>query len=107
MSLADLEVVEVMRWCDLDRAGPLLRIGVLVGDDGNAPADQRQDRCLTDQVLETMVLRMHSDRSVPEHCLRPRRGDGDHFRTIEQWIVKIVEVAVWISVQHSAKRFRI
>ena len=40
----DLEVVEVVGGRDLDRAGALLRIGILVGDDRDAPADQRQDR---------------------------------------------------------------
>ena len=42
--LADLEVVEVVRRRDLHRAGALLGIGVVVGDDRDAPADQRQDR---------------------------------------------------------------
>ena len=41
---ADLEIVEVMRRRDLDRAGALFRIGIFVGDDRDAAADQRQDR---------------------------------------------------------------
>jgi hypothetical protein len=48
--LADLEIVEVVRRRDLHRAGALFRIGVVVGDDRNAPADQRQDRVLADQM---------------------------------------------------------
>ena len=47
---ADLEVVEVVRGRDLDRAGALLGIGVFVGDDRDAPADQRQDDVLADQI---------------------------------------------------------
>ena len=74
---ADLEVVEVVRRRDLDRAGALLGIGVVVADDRNAPADQRQDRVLADQVLELLVLRMHRDRGVAQHGLRPRGGDDD------------------------------
>ena len=42
--LADLEIVEVMRRRDLHRAGAFFRIGVVVADDRNAAADQRQDR---------------------------------------------------------------
>src|SRR3546814_7466062 len=51
VALADLEVVEVVRRGDLDRTGALLGIGVAVGDDGNAPADQGQDSMLADQEI--------------------------------------------------------
>ena len=37
VALADLEVVEVVRRGDLHRAGALLRVGVLVGDDRDQP----------------------------------------------------------------------
>ena len=47
----DLEIVEIVRRRDLHRAGALLRIGILVGDDRNAAADERQDRVLADQML--------------------------------------------------------
>ena len=40
--LADLEIVEVMRGGDLDRARALLGVGIVVGDDRDQPADQRQ-----------------------------------------------------------------
>ena len=75
--LADLEVVEVVRRRDLHRAGALLRIGVVVADDRNAAADQRQDRGLADQVLELLVVGMHRDRDVAQHGLGPRGGDDD------------------------------
>ncbi len=41
MTPADLEIVEVMRRCDLHGAGALFRIGVVVADDGNPAPDQR------------------------------------------------------------------
>ena len=50
VALADLEVVEVVRRRDLDRARSLLGIGVVVADDRDAAADQRQDDVLADQV---------------------------------------------------------
>ena len=49
VAAADLEIVEVVRRRDLDRAGALLRIGIFVGDDRDAAADQRQDRVLADR----------------------------------------------------------
>ena len=42
VALADLEVVRVVRRGDLHRAGAELRVDVLVGDDRDAPAGQRQ-----------------------------------------------------------------
>ena len=57
VALADLEIVEIVRRRDLDRAGALFRIGVFVGDDGNAAADQRQDDVLADQAGEALVIR--------------------------------------------------
>ena len=46
----DLEVVRVVTGSDLERAGAELGIDVVVRDDRQAPADQRQDRGLADQV---------------------------------------------------------
>ena len=77
--LADFKVVEIVRRRDLDRAGAFFRIGVVVADDRNAPADQRQDRGLADQMLEALVVRMHGDRDVAEHGLGPRRRHDDEF----------------------------
>ena len=73
----DLEVVEVVPRRDLDRARALLRIGVRVGDDRQAPADQRQDRVLADQVLIAGVFGVDRDAGVPEHGLGPGGRDRD------------------------------
>ena len=47
---ADLEIVEVVRRRDLDRARALFGIGIFVGDDRDPAADQRQDDVLADQI---------------------------------------------------------
>ena len=80
-ALADLPVVEIVRRRDLDRARALLGVGVLVADDRNLAADQRQHAHLADQVLELRVLGMDRDAGIAEHGLRPRRADhdADHF----------------------------
>ena len=44
VAAADLEVVGVVRRGDLQRAGAEVRLHVLVGDDRQAAADERQDR---------------------------------------------------------------
>jgi hypothetical protein len=75
VAAADLEVVEVVRRRDLDRARALLGIGVVVGDDGDAAADQRQDdvACRSDPC--SARRRVHGDAGVAEHGLGPRGGD--------------------------------
>ena len=44
VAAADLEIVEVVRRGDLHGARALLRVGIFVGDDRDAAADERQDR---------------------------------------------------------------
>src|ERR1700730_17195636 len=40
LPLPNLEVIEIMRRCDLNRASALLRIGIFIGDDRNAAPHQ-------------------------------------------------------------------
>ena len=107
MPPADLEIVEVMRRRDLDRARAFFGIGIFVGDDRNAAADQRQDHVLADQMRVAFVVRMHRDRGVAEHGLGPRGGDHDEGRGIVgieglafQRIAQIPEAALDLDLLH-------
>ena len=77
MALADFEVVEVVRRGDLHRARAELGVGVFVGDDRDAAADERQDHVLADEVLVALVLGVHGDAGVAEHGLGTGGGDDD------------------------------
>ena len=77
VAAADLEVVEVVAGRDLDRARALLRVGIGVGDDRQAAADERQDRVPADQPLVARIVGMDRDRGVAEHGLGPRGRDRD------------------------------
>ena len=95
---ADLEIVEVVRRRDLDRAGALLRVGIGVGDDSDQPPDQRQAHLLADQLLKARIVGMHGDRAVAQHRLRTGGRDGDAFagllaRGVDDGIVEIIEMA--------------
>ena len=79
---AHLEVVEVVGGSDLDRAGALLRIGIFIGDDRDAPSDQRQNDVLPDEIRVAFVVRMHGHRGVAEHGLRSRGRNRDERRGI-------------------------
>ena len=61
VALAHVEVVEVMRRRDLDGTRTLLGVGIIVADDGNEAADQRQLHLLADEMLQRLVLRVHGD----------------------------------------------
>ena len=82
VALADLEIVEVMRWRDLHRARTFFGIGIFVGDDRDEPPHQRQAHPAPDQLRIALVLGMHSHRRVAKHGLRPRRRDSDEFAAV-------------------------
>ena len=50
VAVADLEVVGVVAGRDLQRARAEVRLDVVVGDDRQAPPDERQDELLADEV---------------------------------------------------------
>ena len=77
MAAADLEIVEVVRRGDLDRPAAGGGVGIGVGDDGDAPSDQRQDHVAADEIPVALVLGMDRDAGIAEHRLRPRRRDDD------------------------------
>ncbi len=78
--LADLEIVEIMRRRDLDRARAFFGIGIFVADDRNSSPDQRQNDVLADQMPEPFIVRMHRDRGIAEHGFGPRGRDDDEGR---------------------------
>ena len=65
-----------MRRGDLHRPRSLLRVGIIVGDNRDAPADQRQNGEFADQFLVTLVFRIDCDRGIAQHRFRARRRDG-------------------------------
>ena len=76
MALAHLKVVRIVRRRDLDGARAEVLVDVLVGEQRDAAADDRQDQRLAD-VLVTLVVRMDGDARIAEHRLRARRRDLD------------------------------
>ena len=76
-ALADLPVVEVVGRGDLDRAGALLGVGVGVGDDRDAPPDQRQADGLADEVGVARIVGVDGDAGVAEHGLGAGGGDDE------------------------------
>ncbi len=88
---AYLEVVGVVPRRDLQRAGAELGIHVLVGDDRQPAADDRQDRRLAHQARVALVVGVHRDRGVGEHRLGADGGHGHRARAGLQRVVDRVE----------------
>src|SRR5579862_3687336 len=74
--------------------------GVIVTDYRNAPADQRQDGRLADQMLEPLIFRMHRDRDVAEHGFGPCRCHDDEFVTAVDRIFDEPEAALGLDLLH-------
>ena len=76
---------------DLQRAGAELGLDVLVGDDLQAAADDRQDHGLPHQPLVAVVVRVDGDRGVAQHRLGAHGGDGDRAVAGRERVVDVVE----------------
>ena len=70
VALADFVVVEVVGRGHLHATGTELRIAVVVGDDRNAAAHQRQLDEFADQRLIALIFRIHGHRAVTQHGFR-------------------------------------
>jgi hypothetical protein len=79
---ADLEVVRVVRRGHLDRPSTELRVHMRVSHHRDAPPGQRQPDLTADQVGIAGIVRMHGNRGVPQHGLRPRGGDDDRIVSV-------------------------
>ncbi len=88
---ADLEVVGVVAGRDLQRAGAELGLDVVVGDDPQPAADDRQDRGLPHEPRVAVVGRVHRDRGVAEHRLRAHGRDRDRAVPGGQRVVDVVQ----------------
>ncbi len=77
MSLADSEIVGIVRGRDLHRSGAEVCADPTVGDHGNFAPHQRQQQLLAVQMLVAVVVRIHGHGYVAEHGFRARGGDGE------------------------------
>ena len=76
---AGLEIIGIVCRGHLHRSGSKLRLRQFIRDDGNLAIHQRQQNFLSVQMRIALVARVHRDRRIPQHGLRPRGCDGDKF----------------------------
>jgi len=80
LTLRHREVVGIAGRRDLDRARPEVHRDVFIGDDRNAPIDEREDHFLAHHLPVAHVVGVNRNRRVAQHRFRARRGDDDPAR---------------------------
>ncbi|RMQ40687.1 hypothetical protein ALQ05_101874 [Pseudomonas amygdali pv. mori] len=106
VAFADFIVVEVMRRGDFHAAGAEFRVAVVVRDDRDAAAYQRQFDELADQCLVALVLWVHRNGGVTEHGFRASGGNDQviqtfgGFCTVGQRIAQVPQMAFLVVVLH-------
>ena len=93
-ALTYLVVVGVVGRCDLNNAGALFHVGMLVADDRDLLVEQRKDNMAAVEVLITLVLAVDRYGGVTEHCLGTGRGDFEHFARFLYGIENVPEVTL-------------
>ena len=89
VSLTDVIVIEIMCRRYFYAAGTEFRIDVVVGDDGNPSTDYRQLDFLTNEMLITLVIWMHSDCAITQHRFRASRRNNEMAVTRCQRVAEI------------------
>ncbi len=107
--LADFEIVEVVRWRDLDRAGALLGIGILVGDHRDQAPNQRQTKVLAEQLLIAGIVGVRRDGGIAQHRLGARGGDGHAFAglfalRVHHRVFEVIKVPIGVFGEHLGER---
>ncbi|MNC08438.1 hypothetical protein D3C75_560260 [compost metagenome] len=92
--LTYLEVIWIMSWRDLNRTAAKLFIYILVSDNWNLPADNRQDQRFADQIFITIILRMNSNCRITQHRLRTCGRYSDMSAAIFKWVTQMVQMTV-------------
>ena len=89
---ADLKVVRVVRRGDLDDAGAEVHLDIVVADNRNLAANQRQDDRLADQVLVALVLRVDGNGGIAEHRFRAGGGQLEIAAAVRERVAQVPEV---------------
>ena len=109
VTLADFEIVEVVRRRNLDRAGALFRVRIFVGDNCDKATDERQAHAFANKILEALIFWMNRDAGIAEHSLGTRRRDSQDFARrladgVDNRVIKIKQMPARIAIEDLAQR---
>ena len=99
-------VIEVVRGRDLHAARAEGRVDVVVGNDRDQAAGDRQADLAADEGLVALIGRMHRDGRIAEQGLGPGRGDRQRARAVRKRVAQVPELALFLGRQHLEVRQR-
>ena len=100
MTVADGVIVEVVGGGDFDAAAAEFGIDVVVDNDGDASAGQRQGDLFAHQVAIALVAGVNGDSGVSEHGFGAGGGDHHVAAAVGQRVAEMPQMAVFFSGFH-------
>ncbi len=112
VALSNRIVIEIMRRGNLHAASAEGHIDVIVGNNRNDPSHQRQGNRLANQMLVTLIFRIHRHGGIAQHGFRAGGGHGQMPGTIAQRIVEMPHRAIFffaddLQIRHRRVQHRI
>ena len=98
VTLSHFKVVGVVGGRNLDHAGALGHIGMLVQDDGNLLVQQRQDHMAAMQMRIARIFRVDGDSRIAQHSFRTGGGQLQHFPRFLHRIQQVPEIAFLLRI---------
>ncbi len=94
MTLADLEIVGIMRRGDFHHTGAEFRIDIVVGDNRHLAIHNRQDDRLADEFLVALIVGVDRQGGIAKHRLRTSGGHGQILVRAFDLVADIPEVRI-------------
>ncbi len=91
---ADFVIVEIVRRRDLHAPGAECLVDGGVGNDRNPAPGERQLDFLADESRVALIIGIHRDRDIAQHCFRPGRRDREISGLVDQRIANLPQRAV-------------
>src|SRR5215471_15172568 len=100
MPTTDLEVIKIVRRRDLDCACPLGWIGIVIGYDRDAPANEWENSMASNEMFVTLIAGMNGNAGIAQHRLRASGRDGDKAVVPLERIFEIPQIPFGFDLPH-------
>ena len=95
MALTHFKIIEIMGGCDFHSTSAFFRIRIIITDNRNQPAHQRQNGLATDQMFEVFIIGMNGNGRIAQQGLRTGCGNANEcvavVRIIRQSVQRIID----------------
>ncbi len=98
VTLPYFKIVWIVGWRNLNGAGAVGRVDVLVGNNRDFTVSQRQHDARANELFVTFVVRVDSDSNVAKERLWAGGSDDDLADLVERWVGDFPELALLVFV---------